>query len=191
MIGVNRAIKYKKNNSEYRINESIASEEIPCVFICYQRKDEAFANVVSNYIISKQLDVYFDLEDNDLKQINQSLNPSEVTNSIKKGLNKSDYMIVIVSPNTYKSPWVPFEVGFAYDEKGDKMKILRHKEIAENSIPAYLEVKEVLNGTASLNHFLWSIRRDYLIYEKLERMSHMKSFSEYNSNPLNKYLVNE
>lgn len=191
MQGINRALKSQTINKAHRILESISNNEVPCIFISYQRKDEEYASEVADYITSKQLDVYFDLEDNDLKQINQTTNPLAVTNSIKKGLNESDYMLVIVSPDTYRSLWVPFEVGYAYDKKGDKMKILRHKGITKSTLPAYLKVKEVLNGTISLNRFLDSVRKRHAIYEKLEKGGKVKSFSAFASNPLNKYLDNE
>ncbi len=192
MEGINRALKKEPLEKAFRtLLEEVSDKDIPCIFISYQRKDEEYANDVADYITSKQLDVYFDLEDNDLKQINQTANPLAVTNSIKKGLNQSDYMVVIVSPNTYKSLWVPFEVGYAYDKKGDKMKILRHKGILKSTMPAYLRVKELLNGTASLNRFLSSIRQRHMIYEKLEKGGKVKNFSAFTSNPLNKYLDNE
>jgi len=111
MEGINRAIQSQTIYKAWRTLESISNKEVPCIFISYQRKDEDYASDIADYIISKQLDVYFDLEDNDLKQINQTSNPLGVTNSIKKGLNESDYMLVIVSPDTYRSLWVPFEVG--------------------------------------------------------------------------------
>ncbi|MFM7021339.1 MAG: toll/interleukin-1 receptor domain-containing protein [Flavobacteriales bacterium] len=191
MDGINRALKDQTINKAWRTLESISNKEVPCIFISYQRKDEEYASDVADYITSKQLDVYFDLEDNDLKQINQTANPLAVTNSIKKGLNESDYMLVIVSPDTYRSLWVPFEVGYAYDKKGDNMKILRHKGILKSSMPAYLRVKELLNGTASLNDFLRSVRHKNLLYEKLEKGGKVKTFSASPSNPLNKYLDNE
>lgn len=191
MNGINRALQSQSLNKAWRALESISNDDVPCIFISYQRKDEEYASVVANYIMAKQLDVYFDLDDDDLKEINQRENPAGVTNSIKKGLNKSEYMIVIVSPTTYKSLWVPFEVGYAFDKKGDKMKILRHKEILKASMPAYLRVKELLNGTASLNRFLTSIRKKYSIYESLEKAGRIESFSSFSSNPLNKYLDNE
>lgn len=191
MDGINRALQSQTINKALRTLESISNKEVPCIFISYQRKDEEYASDIADYIISKQLDVYFDLEDNDLKQINQTANPLAVTNSIKKGLNESDYMLVIVSPDTYRSLWVPFEVGYAYDKKGDKMKILRHKGILKGSMPAYLKVKELLNGTASLNRFLRSVRQENLLYEKLEKGGKVKTFSASASNPLNKYLDNE
>ena len=192
MEGINRALKDDNLQKAYReLLESVSNKDVPCIFISYQRQDEKYASEVAEYIISKQLDVYFDLEDNDLKQINQTVNPVAVTDAIKKGLNQSDYMIVIVSPTTATSPWVPFEVGYAYDKKGDKMKILRHKGILKSTMPAYLRVKELLNGTVSLNRFLGSIRQRHMIYEKLEKGGKVKSFSEFTSNPLNKYLDNE
>ncbi|HVD99442.1 MAG TPA: toll/interleukin-1 receptor domain-containing protein [Cytophagaceae bacterium] len=193
MDGVNRALEV-----DYLIEKSIrffsqiSDDDIPCIFISYQRRDEDYASEVAEYIKSKQLDVYFDLEDNDLKLQNQIVNPKEVTNAIRNGLNKSQYMIVIISPNTIRSPWVPFEVGYAFDEKGDNMKLLRHKEINKNTIPDYLKVKEMLQGSSSLDEFLKTIRKNHLIYENLmKKGEEVKTFSEYTNNPLNKYLDNE
>ncbi len=192
MEGINRALKNQTLNKAWRIIESISNDKVPCIFISYQRQDEDYARDVAEYIMSKQLDVYFDLEDNDLKQQDQTNNPKGVTDAIKKGLNQSQYMIVIVSPTTYRSLWVPFEVGYAFDKKGDKMKILRHKEISKTGMPAYLKVKELLQGTESLNRFLSSIRNEHFIYESLiEKGEKVKSFSEYYANPLSKYLDNE
>jgi hypothetical protein len=192
MYGINRALKEQTLNKAWRLLESLSDNEVPCIFISYQRADQDYASEVAKYILSNQLDVYFDLEDNDLKYTHQTSNPSSVINAIKNGLNKSQYMIVIVSPTTYSSPWVPFEVGYAYDKKEDKMKILRHKGIAKISMPAYLKVKEVLNGTASLDRFLSSIRKNYLIYENLiKKGEEVKTFSSYTSNPLSEYLDNE
>lgn len=190
--GINKALKNQSLNKAWRILESVSDDDVPCIFISYQRDDEDYANEVADYIMSKQLDVYFDLEDNDLKQANQRSNPKGVTNAIRKGLNQSKYMIVIVSPNTYRSLWVPFEVGYAFDKKGDKMKILRHKGIDKNRMPAYLKVKELLHGAASLNRFLDSIRKEHYIYESLlEKGERVKTFSAYHANPLSKYLDNE
>lgn len=193
MKGINRVLKRQQLNRTARIIlESISDDDVPCIFVSYQREDEEYAREVADYIMSKQLDVYFDLEDSDLKKGNQRNNPQGVTDSIKKGLNQSEYMIVIVSPNTYRSLWVPFEVGYAFDKKEDKMKILRHKGINKAAMPAYMKVKELLNGTTSLNRFLDSIRKTYLVYESLiEKGERVEAFSEYNANPLNKYLDKE
>lgn len=193
MEGINRALKDQALNKAFRTLESIENKDVPCVFISYQRKDEVYASEIATYITSKQIDVYFDLEDNDLKNYNQANDPKAVTTAIKKGLNNSEYMLVIVSPTTYLSAWVPFEVGYAFDIKGEKMKLLRHKGILKSTLPSYLKVKEMLNGTIALNTFLTSIRNNNRkIYENIiQKGEKIKAFSEYNVNPLNKYLDNE
>jgi hypothetical protein len=192
MEGRNRALKNQSLSKAFSILESISEDEIPCIFISYQRTDEEYASGIADHIMSKKIDVYFDLKDTDLKLENQKTNPKGVTNAIKKGLNQSQYMIVIVSPTTYRSPWVPFEVGYAFDKIGDDMKILRHKEIDKDVIPAYLKVKELLQGTASLNKFIAAILSRHQVYERLlQKGERLKTFSMYDPNPLSKYLDNE
>jgi hypothetical protein len=193
MEGINRALKNEPLNKAFReLLESVSDDDVPCIFISYQRADEIYANDVAEYIMSKQIDVYFDLEDNDLKFYMQANNPKGITSSIQKALVKSDYMIVVISPDTFKSPWIPFEVGYAYDKKGNNLKLLRHKGISKASLPSYLKVKEIINGTEGLNQFLNAMRKRRPIYESIiEKGESLKSFSAYYSNPLNKYLDNE
>jgi hypothetical protein len=192
MKGINRALINQISNKVRRKLESISDDEVPCIFISYQREDEDYASEITDYIMSKQLDVYFDLEDKDLKFYKQTNNPKGITTSIQKGLNEADYMIVIISPDTYKSFWVPFEVGYAYDAMDNNLKLLRHKDIDKRTLPSYLKVKELLHGTESLNRFLDSIRKNHLVYDSLlEKGERIKTFSAYHSNPLSKYLDNE
>lgn len=171
----------------FRLLSEEKEENVPCVFISYQRKDEDFASAVADYIKDHQIDVFFDLEDINLKK---SHSPERVTNSIKEGLNKSNFMLVIVSPTTYESPWVPFEIGYAYDHMGAKMKILKHRNLPESGLPDYLKTKDLLHGFQSLNSFLAIVRSQYELYESIIQKGHtVKTFSSF-SNPLQKYLVN-
>jgi hypothetical protein len=190
MEGVNRALINPANQID-RILESISDSSVPCIFISYQREDEEYASEIADYIISNQIDVYIDLNDNDLRMHNQTDNPGAVTDSIRKGLNKSDYMLIIVSPSTFKSHWVPFEIGYAFDDKGEKMKLLRHKGISKNTLPSYLKVKGMINGVTSLNNFIRSVRKQYNLYEHMSKAGRIRSFSDYVSNPLKQYLDNE
>ena len=150
------------------MTESISDEEVPCIFISYQRKDEEYANEIADYIMSKQIDVYFDLDDHDLKQHNQTSNPHGVTNAIKAGLNKSDYMIVIVSPNTYRSLWVPFEIGYSFTEP----------DYRRNGISKELK-KELLNQMKSHRGTIFSttaIKSSQTFLEENGLKKHGKSF---------------
>jgi hypothetical protein len=194
MEGINRAKPKDKLFSlskAYRILESIYDANVPCVFISHQKKDTGFASDVADFLLSKKIDVYFDEDDNDLKFARQSNNHREVTKSIMIGINASDYMLVIVSENTYKSLWVPFEIGFAYD-KITGLKILRHKEIEKDELPAYLKTTEILNGYFSLERFIAEIKATNKIYEELEKGEKIKFFSEKTSvHPLHKVLGSE
>lgn len=183
MEGINRAQKVERL---IRLFSENTESDVPCIFISYQRDDEEYAKEVTDYIKDHQIDVFFDLYDINLKK---SENPKSVTNAITNGLNKSDYMLVIISPNTYNSPWVPFEIGYAYENMEEKMKILRHKDLPKTGLPEYLKTKEILNGTQSLNRFLNNVRNGFFVYESVQERDSIKLFSS--SNPLSNYLSNE
>ena len=194
MEGINRAKPKDKLFSlskAYRVLESIEDDSVPCIFISHQKKDTGFASVVADFLMSKKIDVYFDEDDNDLKFARQSNNHKEVTKSILTGIKASNYMLVIVSENTYRSLWVPFEIGYAYDKITD-LKILRHKGIEKNELPSYLKTTEILNGYNSLDRFITKIKAANKIYEELNKGERIKSFSEKSSgHPLKNVLSPE
>jgi hypothetical protein len=194
MEGINRAKPKDKLFSlskAYRVLENINDANVPCVFISHQKKDTGFASDVADLLMSKKIDVYFDEDDTDLKFARQSNNHREVTKSILKGIKASDYMLVIVSENTYRSLWVPFEIGFAYDKITD-LKILRHKGLEKNELPAYLKTTEILNGYISLERFITKIKTANKIYEEFEKGERIKPFSEKSSaHPLHNVLSPE
>lgn len=190
MSGLNRAAKNYDIQKSFSVLESSEERERCCIFISYQRKDETFASDVATYIMRKDIDVYFDLHDNDLKLQSQNDDPAGVTAAIRKGVNKSNYMLVIVSVDTFRSLWVPFEIGYAFDKMKNNLKVLRRKDIEKNTLPGYLKIKEMLWGVASLNRFLYQLQPKKNISEnKIEKAQ--KTFSNYDDNPLKKHLTNE
>jgi hypothetical protein len=186
MEGINRAINIV---SEFtRLKENVDNKDVPCFFISYQRKDQSFATEIADVIKAKKMDVYFDMLDMDLKFSRQISDPAGVTASIKEGLQKSTHMIVVVSPSTYESYWVPFEIGYAFDDMGQNLKVLRHKGIPRQSMPAYLQVKEVLQGKSDLFTFITGVRNSYPIYESVSLKESTRTFSEIHSRQLSQYL---
>lgn len=189
-VGINKAeteVFGQLNNLKClveRFKNSIDDKTIPCVFISYQRKGEEYAASIAKYIMSKGVDVYFDLDDEKLKD--QLSNPSNVTKSITKALAESSHMLVVISPTTFLSPWVPFEVGYAYDSMSINMKILRHKGIPRQGIPDYLKTKTILYTFGDLKSFIQSIRKP-MINEALEKSYSLNEFESV-SNPLSQYL---
>jgi hypothetical protein len=191
--GINRAKSSDKFFSlvkAFRIVESIQEKDVPCVFISHQKTDTGFASIVADFFMLNKIDVYFDENDNDLKFARQTNNHKEVTDSILKGIRASNYMLIIVSEHTYKSQWVPFEVGFGYD-KLKELKILKHKELNKRLLPAYLKTTEILNGFISLDKYISKIKTANKIYETLEKAIKLKKFSELSSHPLQNVLSNE
>jgi hypothetical protein len=190
--GINKAVSETENVSKKAVwlLESVPEWQLPCVFMSYQRADERYATRVAEYITSKGINVFFDLKDSSLKFYNQTNKPKEVTNSIKKGIEESDYMIVIVSLTTMNSVWVPFEVGYAYENMAeDKMVCLRHKDIVRSTLPHYLRTKQILEGFSELAEYLkWIREQCKFVYESLEERHVVKTFSESVSNPLSEFL---
>jgi hypothetical protein len=190
--GINKAFSDTENRSKKIVwlLESVDEWKIPCVFISYQREDEDYAKKVSEYIMSKGISVFFDLYDTTLKFYYQNSNPKKVTDSIRKGITDSNYMLVIVSPTTMNSGWVPFEIGYAYDSiTENKLVCLKHKGITRSNLPSYLKTKELLTGFNDLENFIKEIRGQCrYVYESLETRQAVKNFSEYISNPLSEYL---
>ena len=76
------------------------------VFISHKQEDAHIAAEISKELSRLNVDFYLDVLD-DITE-----NGKALTDHIKCNLNSSD-IIVVMSYNTYKSQWVPFEVGMA------------------------------------------------------------------------------
>jgi hypothetical protein len=193
MEGINRAKPKDKLFSlskAFRVLESIEDDSVPCIFISHQKKDTGFASAVADFLMSKKIDVYFDEDDNDLKFARQNNDHKKVTESILTGIKACNYMIVIVSDNTYRSLWVPFEIGYAFEKIND-LKILKHKGLNKEELPAYLKTTEILNGFLSLDRYISRIKTANKIYETLEKGFKIKTFSEHSTHPLQNVLSQE
>ena len=152
MAGINRAL------SNYRtFSESRKSRGIECVFLSHQQRDKDICKKIADYLLKADIDVYFDEYDEDLKIYRQSNRPQGVVDSIRKGINNSSHMLAIISPNTIYSKWVPWEIGYGYDQT--EVTALTLKGIKDSDLPDYLKTIEVIRGTKSLNSYLSSITR--------------------------------
>ena len=140
------------NESERRVFVSSSSQ--PCVFISHKKEDADFARNLSDYIMDKGINVYYDENDPILAKEHKS--PDEVVNAIKKGLEKSTHMIIVLSKNTLESNWVPWEVGFA-SAKDKEYRLLRLNDVYEN-IPEFYKVAKILNDSDDLDRYLASMK---------------------------------
>jgi len=161
--GYNKADTYEKL---YWILESENVKDRPCVFLSHKKEDKNECRRIAEYLKDAEIDYYLDELDRDLQQAVSQGNPEMITESIKKGIRESTHMLVVVSEKTYKSQWVPFEIGYGHSaildkglqegikENKIKLSVLTLKDISEKNLPDYLQVGYIIRGTKSLNDYI-------------------------------------
>jgi hypothetical protein len=150
MAGINRALY------ENRIlTKAAASLNRPCIFLSHISVDKSTAIAIGNYITKQgDIDIYLDINDKELQDSVNSGDAIGITHFIERGLSNSTHIMCLVSANTARSWWVPYELGFAKNA-GAYLSTLRFKDV---ELPAYLEISEVIRGTKSLNEYLSRVR---------------------------------
>ncbi|MBB4804183.1 histidyl-tRNA synthetase [Flavobacterium nitrogenifigens] len=162
--------------------KSLKDDEVkkrPCVFLSHKREDKQACVIIASYLKDAGIDYYLDVEDDALQSASSSGDAIKITESIKAGIKASTHMMVVVSDKTYKSLWVPFEVGYGHASILDqeklkfkidriKLSVLTLKDVAEKTLPDYLQVGYIIKGTKSLNDYIAKITsktESSLIYE--------------------------
>ncbi len=163
---------YNKSNLHEHLTWLLESSEVksrPCVFLSHKKEDKSSCRTIARYLSDAEIDYFLDEEDKDLQQAVENGNPTEITERIKKGIKESSHMLVVVSEKTYKSQWVPFEVGYGHaaildkslesDIREDKIKlsILTLKDISEKELPSFMQTGNIVRGTKSLNEYISKI----------------------------------
>lgn len=135
--------------TKYESRAKVLALGVKCIFISHQQKDKEAAKKIADYLLAAGIDVYFDEYDKDLKIQNQGKNPKGVTQAICNGINNSSHMLVVVSPNTLLSTWVPFEIGYGF-EKTD-LAVLCLKGIPKGGLPEYIRTAKIIRDIHDLN----------------------------------------
>lgn len=135
--------------TKYESRAKVLALGVKCIFISHQQKDKEAAKKIADYLLAAGIDIYFDEYDKDLKIQNQGKNPKGVTQAICNGINNSSHMLVVVSPNTLLSTWVPFEIGYGF-EKTD-LAVLCLKGIPKGGLPEYIRTAKIIRDIHDLN----------------------------------------
>jgi len=167
-------------NERYGKNEPIPVRSKPRVFISHQKKDAEMASVVAEYLLNAGIDIYFD--QNDIS-INRS-DPQSVVTAIKRGIENSSHMLVLFSPNTFGSMWVPWEIGYAYNSPVT-LGVLRVKGVAKDQLPEYLKVVKLVSDIWDLNQLISHITN--IKTEQLLAEDRIRKYYD-SANPLNRYM---
>jgi len=75
------------------------------VFLSHSSKDRAFVEKLANVLASHRIPVWYSRVD--------IQGAKQWHDEIGRGLKNSDWLVVVLSPNSVKSPWVKHEVLFA------------------------------------------------------------------------------
>ena len=148
----------------------------PCVFLSHITIDKRIAKKIGDYLMENgDVDIYLDSYDDKLQQATNDGNL--VRQYIEDGLEDSTHIICLVSENTVRSWWVPYELGFS-KRAGKEIATLTLK--GTETLPDYLKIGAVLRGTKSLNQYLKSISqavRKSMILESIypDILSHTQS----------------
>ena len=105
--GCNLALE---NNYLNRILYESNSEK-KCVFVSHKSEDIDTAKNIAELLQNAGLDVYLDVNDNGLQQATRKNDAEAIVKCIEKALACSTHILILVTENTEKSWWVPYETG--------------------------------------------------------------------------------
>jgi hypothetical protein len=152
MAGINRAAA--ENRGLAKLCESLGQ---PCIFLSHISVDKSAVIEIARYITARgDIDVYLDVNDDELQRAANAGNAAAITEFIERCLSNSTHIMCLVSASTVRSWWVPYELGFA-KKSGMPLATLRLKDAVE--LPEYLEISEIIRGTKSLNLYLTGVKR--------------------------------
>ncbi len=141
--------------TKYKSRQEVLALGVKCVFISHQQKDKEHARKIADYFQNAGIDTYFDEYDKELRIHHQTNDPKKVTESICKGINNSSHMLVLVSPNTINSSWVPFEIGYGFDKTD--LAVLCLKGIPQGALPEYIRTTTIIRDIYDLNNKVQSL----------------------------------
>jgi len=135
-----------------------------CVFVSHSSLDKPVAKDVADFLIHSRLDVYFDEYDSCLSG---ATSDKAVVNCIHQGLNGSTHALCILSNNSLKSNWVPYEVGYSTARKAP-LALLVLSEVS--SIPEFYKLATVIPDMRGLREYVRQLMGSQLL-EKSESFS--------------------
>ncbi|WP_211653230.1 toll/interleukin-1 receptor domain-containing protein [Planococcus alpniumensis] len=186
-MGINRA----EVGQRALLEKSSFSNEERCIFLSHASKDKEAVREIGNYIMNSGIDIYLDENDIDLQTAAEAGNHNEVTSCIEKGINKSTDIFCIVSEETKKSWWVPYEVGYGKKAKTNLYTFLL-RDVTH--IPSYLKICGIIKDRWDLNSVLGDLSKGELLkesstfdYNYNQRAGSIVNYDAAN-HPLNEYV---
>ncbi len=95
MAGINRALYEHRH---------LAKASQPCIFLSHISVDKPSAIAIGNYIMKQgDIDIYLDLNDEELQRAIKTDAPAGITKFIEQGLSNSTHIMCLLSATTERS----------------------------------------------------------------------------------------
>lgn len=181
MAGINRALY--ENRQFAKARELLST---PCIFLSHISVDKTAAIAIGSYIAKRgDIDIYLDINDEKLQEAVRTGDPAGITQFIEQGLAASTHIMCLVSSDTVRSWWVPYELGFA-KSAGKYLSTLKFR--GDVALPAYLEISEIIRGIKSLNNYLTGVRRGLQKAVGIETLTESLIRHNVQGHPLDEHL---
>jgi hypothetical protein len=101
---------------------------MPKVFISYSHIDSKVADEITEVLSNQTIEFFRDIKDIEWGD--------SIDTEVQNGLDDASALLVIISPASLKSQWVPFEIGYA---AGKRIKILPFLTHPSLDVPSYIK----------------------------------------------------
>lgn len=123
------------------------------VFISYRHTDREYAISIDQRLKTAGIKTYLDVLDEESQQ-----STDEITNIITQRMRECTHLIAVISDDTSKSWWVPFEIGEA--TFAENRITTFQLNIADEMLPSYLKKWPKINYLFQIDSFIQSYKND-------------------------------
>jgi TIR domain len=165
-----------RNLFESRGVKTASSKPEIAVFISHSRLDKCEARKVASYLIKCGIDVYFDEKDAALQLADANDDHLNVVRCIEDGLSNCTHLLGIITENTKKSWWVPYEIGGA---TGRQRACAHLIDGQVKNLPSYVKAATILADRGALTDWLSNIpiKKTARVETIIERLNRTINFS--------------
>lgn len=113
------------------------------VFVSYSHIDEDFVKRLTKLLDKHKIPYFLDSKD-----ITWG---SSISEEIRQASDNAEYLVVVISPASLQSSWVPYEIGLARGKNAKILPILTHPSL---ELPGYLADIKYLTSLNAVDQFL-------------------------------------
>jgi TIR domain len=113
------------------------------VFISYSHVDTDYVLSLTRLLEAHKIPYFLDSKD--------IMWGSSINDDIRQAFDNAEYLIVVLSPASLKSTWVPYEIGLARGKNIKILPILIHPSL---DLPSYIGDIKYLTSLNEVEHFL-------------------------------------